>query len=63
LRVSLCSNGVLAAIQLDDEVSIGAKEVDDKTVDGELSSELPAGKPAVTQTKPQRSFRIRLIAA
>ena len=54
---------MLTAIQFDDEMSIRAKEVDNKPVDGELSSEFTAAEPAVTQTKPQRSFCIRLIAA
>jgi len=63
LRVGFRSNGMLTAIQFDDEMSIRAKEVDNKPVDGELSSEFTAAEPAVTQTKPQRSFCIRLIAA
>ena len=63
MRIRLRSNGMLTAIQLDDEVSIGAKEVDNKTVDWKLPSEFPARQPAITQAKPQYSFRIRLTAA
>ncbi|MGA8497241.1 MAG: hypothetical protein WB764_17275, partial [Xanthobacteraceae bacterium] len=54
---------MLTAIQLDNEVRVGAKEIDNKAIDWELSSKFPAAEPGITQTKPQHSFRIRLIAA
>ena len=63
LRISFRSNAVLTTIQFDDEMGVGAKEVDNKAVDWELSFELPAAQAAITQTKPQHSFHIRLIAA
>jgi hypothetical protein len=52
LRVTSCAHSMLAAIEFDDEMSVGAKEIDDKAVDGELSSEFPSTKAAITQTKP-----------
>jgi hypothetical protein len=54
---------MLAAIQLDNEMRVSTKEVDDISVDRELPPKFPAIQAAITQTKPQYSFRVGLIAA
>src|ERR1700733_14134786 len=53
---------MLPAVELDDQMSICAEEVDNKSVDRKLSSEFPAGKSAITQAKPQRPLRMSLVA-
>jgi hypothetical protein len=43
---------MLTAVQFDDEMWISTKEIDDKAIDRELSSEFPTAKAAITQAKP-----------
>jgi hypothetical protein len=54
---------VLTAIELNDQMSVGAKEIDNKAIDGELPSKFPSAKTAVAQAQPQHALCIRLIAA
>ena len=61
--VSFCSNCMLPAIELNDEMCIGTEEIDDKTVDGKLPSKFPSAKTTIAKTKPQHAFGVRLIAA
>jgi len=53
---SLCvcyrSDSMLPTVEFDEQMSIRAKEIDNKSVDWELPSEFPACKPAITQAKP-----------
>jgi len=63
LRVGLCLHSMLPAIELNNQMSVSAKEIDDKAVEGELSPEFPSGEAAIAQTKPQLTFGVRLIAA
>jgi hypothetical protein len=63
LRISVCSNGMLTAIQLDGEMSVGTKEVDDITVDRKLPPKFPTIQATVAQTEPQYSLGVGLIAA
>src|SRR5580700_2928085 len=53
---------MLPAVELDDQMSVCAKEVDSKSVDRKLSSKFPAAEPAVTEAKPQRPLRMSLVA-
>jgi len=43
---------MLPTVEFDEQMSIRAKEIDNKSVDWELPSEFPACKPAITQAKP-----------
>ncbi len=63
MGVGFRPNCMLTAIQFDNQMSIGAKEIDDEAVDGKLPPEFPAAKAAITQTKPKQSFGVSLIAA
>src|SRR5580700_1277093 len=53
---------MLSAVELDDQMSVCTKEVDNKSVDRKLSSEFPAAHAAVTEAKPQRPLRVSLVA-
>jgi hypothetical protein len=53
---------MLPAIDFDDQLSVRTTEIRDEAIDWYLSLELPAIKSAITQTKPQDAFGIRLIA-
>jgi hypothetical protein len=52
---------MLSAVELDDQMSVCAKEVDSKSVDGKLASKFPAAEPAVTEAKPQRPLCVSLV--
>jgi hypothetical protein len=56
------ANGVLSAIELDDQMSVRAKEVDNKSVDRKLSSKFPVAQAAITEAKPQPPLRVGLVA-
>src|ERR1700724_3712463 len=53
---------MLSAVELDDQMSVCAKEVDSKSVYRKLSSKFPAAESAVTEAKPQRPLRVSLVA-
>jgi len=53
---------VLPAIEFNDQVCIGAKEIDNKSVDRKLSSKFPPCETAITQAKPKYALSVRLIA-
>src|ERR1700675_5050681 len=53
---------MLSAVELDDQMSVCTKEVDNKALDRKLSSEFPATQAAITQAKPQRPLRVSLVA-
>ena len=55
------SDWCLTAVDFDDQVSIGAKEVDDEAIDRELSPKFPSAKTAIARAKPRRALGIRLI--
>ena len=50
--VFLCSNRVLAAIKLDDQLRIGAEKIYDEAINGDLPLELKTAEPAVAQAEP-----------
>jgi len=39
---------MLSTVEFDDQMSVRTKEVDNKSVDGKLSSEFPAAQAAIT---------------
>jgi hypothetical protein len=63
LRVSVGLGCVLTAVEFDDQVSIGAKEIDDEAIDGTLTPKFPSAETAITQAKPKYAFYVRLITA
>jgi hypothetical protein len=54
---------MLAAIDLNDDLPLGAQKIDDAAVDGDLSLEFQAGEPTVAQAKPENAFGVGLISA
>jgi len=48
LKVGSYSDRVLSTVKLDDQLSVGTKEIDDKPVDWKLPSEFPAVEAAIT---------------
>src|SRR5262245_32744550 len=48
---------MLPAIDFDDELPVGAEEVDDVSIDWDLPLEFPTGEAAVAQAKPERARR------
>jgi hypothetical protein len=54
---------MLTAIKLHDELGVGTTEIDDKAIDWHLPLELPSGRTAITQSKPQQALGVRLVAA
>ncbi len=50
--IALSILGMLATIDLDDELRVGADKVDDESIDWDLPLELQASEPAITQTIP-----------
>ena len=52
---------VLATVEFHNQLGICTDEVDDVAIDRHLPFELPIGKSARSQTKPQYAFRIRLM--
>jgi hypothetical protein len=63
LRVGFRLHGMLSAVELNDQVRIGAAEVDDEAVYGKLPSEFPTADTTVAQPKPQHAPGVCLIAA
>jgi len=61
--VSFRCHRMLPAIELNDQMSVGTKEIDDKAVDGKLPAKFPSVKPSIPQTKPQYTLGVRLIAS
>src|SRR6266511_4895762 len=59
-RALLC---MLATIWLHDQLGVGAKEIDDETIDWHLPLELPSCQTAIAQSQPQQTLGMRLIAA
>jgi hypothetical protein len=43
---------MLPAIDFDDELPVGAEEIDDVSVDRDLSLEFPTGKSALAKAEP-----------
>jgi hypothetical protein len=54
---------MLTTIKLNDQPSIGTNKVCDETVNWHLPFEFPAGESTATQTEPEDSLCIRLMAA
>jgi hypothetical protein len=63
IGISLFISLMLPAVDFDDQLSVGAKEVGHEAINRYLSLELPAIKSAITQSKPQDALRIGLITA
>jgi hypothetical protein len=53
---------MLTAIDFYNELSVGAKKVDYKSIDRHLSLEFRAAKSTIPQTEPKHTLGIRLIA-
>jgi hypothetical protein len=51
---------MLTAVDFDDELRLGADEIDDVSVDRDLPLEFPTGEAAVTQAKPQQALGVGL---
>jgi len=62
-RVLLPLFNVLSTIQLDDQLCVGAAEIDNKSVERHLSPEFQAAEAVAAQSEPQRSFGIGLLPA
>jgi hypothetical protein len=63
LCVGLRLHGMLPAVEFNDQMRIGAAEVDDEAIDRKLPSEFPTAETAVAQPKPQQTLGVCLIAA
>jgi hypothetical protein len=61
--IGVCANGVLSAVNFDNEVRIGAEEVDNVSGDRHLALEFPTVESAIAHVKPQCAFRISRITA
>jgi len=60
--IIMSTNGMLTAVEFDNEMCISAEEIDDETVNRELPSKFPAAETAIAQPKPQNPFGVCLIA-
>jgi len=60
--ISLFVLFMLPAIDFDDQLSVGAKEINDEAIDRYLSLEFPSIEPAIAQAKPQHALGVGLIA-
>jgi hypothetical protein len=49
---------MLPAINFDDEFSVGAYEIDDVSVDRDLSLQFPTRKAAIEQAEPQQALGV-----
>src|SRR5262249_5173495 len=63
IRITFSVVIVLTTVKLHDQFGIRTEEIDDKTIDRRLPLELPSGQTAITQSQPQQSLCIRLLAA
>jgi hypothetical protein len=52
---------VLATVELDNELCVGAKEIDHKPIDWDLPLEFPSIEPPIAQAEPQLALGIGLI--
>ena len=62
-RVGRYLHSMLSAADFNDQMSISAAEIDNKTADGKLSAEFPTGQTAIARPEPQCAFCVGQIAA
>jgi len=63
LPIGALSNGMLSAIKLNDQMRVGAKEIDNEPIDWTLPSKFPTSETPIAQSEPKCPFGICLIAA